>query len=572
MSKIENRLTGELSVTLKGFGFVDIPNQENDIFIPKDNLNGAVDGDVVEIRFKKKKFNGHPEAEVVHIVAHNAKTMDVATIMKKYNLSADFPSAVIAEAQKVVNLKIEDCMTNRRDFRDLPVITIDPADARDLDDAVSLVENNDGTMTLGVHIADVSEYVTEGGELDKEAYRRGTSVYFPDCVFPMLPTQLSNGVCSLNPNEPRLTLSVLMTLDKFYNIIDYKIKKSVIQSVTRFSYDEVQAILDGKKHKHRDMIMKMSEIALKHEHDRRLRGEVAFQVPEPKIVLDENGQIKDVYSQPHNLSHRIIETFMIMTNEVVAEHFNKLNLPFVYRIHDKPDPIKVIRFLNTLAPFEIKQKIDFEHPDGHHYQQMLDGIDDPNLKTIVSILALRSMQKAKYSPNCIGHFGLGSTYYCHFTSPIRRYPDLLIHRIIKMFLDSKLNSHKIDELNDFVAEASEQCSQTELSAVEAEREVDNLKRAEYMHAHLGETFKGVVNGITDFGVFVYLPENTAEGLVRIDNLPADNYTFNENTMQMIGKKSKIRMGDPMVVTVIGVNLRRCKIEFSANCDQTADNV
>lgn len=567
MSKIENRLTGELSVTLKGFGFVDIPNQESDIFIAKDNLNGAVDGDVVEIRFRKKKFNGHPEAEVVHVISHNARVLDMDAIMKKYNLMQDFPSAVIAEAQKVVNMKVEDCLANRHDFRDLPIITIDPADARDLDDAISLVENSDGTMTLGVHIADVSEYVTEGSELDKEAYRRGTSVYFPDRVIPMLPKQLSNGICSLNPDEPRLTLSVLMTLDKFYNVIDYKIKKSVIKSVTRFSYDEVQAILDGAKHPHSAMLLKMSEIAKKHEQNRLDRGAINFQVPEPKILLDENGQIASVYSQPHNLSHRMIETFMIMANETVAEHFNHLNLPFVYRIHEKPDPLKVIRFLNTLTPFEIKQKIDFEHPDGHHYQQMLDGIDDENIKIIVSQLALRSMQKAKYAPNCVGHFGLGSTYYCHFTSPIRRYPDLLIHRIIKMFLDSKLNSHKIEELKAFVEEASEQCSQTEINSVEAEREVDNLKRAEYMNNHLGETFAGVVNGITDFGVFVYIPANTAEGLVRIDNLPPDNYTFNESTMQMIGKKSKIRMGDPMMVTVIGVNLRRAKIEFSAKSDE-----
>ena len=564
MSKIENRLVGELTVTLKGFGFVDVPNQDADIFIAKDNLNGAVDGDIVEIRFKKKKFNGHRDAEIVHVISHNVKNVNMASIMKKYNLSDDFPSAVINEAQKVVNLKIEDAMINRHDLRNLPVITIDPADARDLDDAISLVDNPDGTMTLGVHIADVSEYVSEGSELDKEAYRRGTSVYFPDRVIPMLPTQLSNGVCSLNPNEPRLTLSVLMTLDKFYNIIDYKIKKSVIQSVTRFSYDEVQAILDGQRHKHREMLLKMSEIAQKHERDRKERGEVAFQVPEPKIILDENGQIASVYSQPHNLSHRIIETFMIMTNEIVAKHFNNLNLPFVYRIHEKPDSIKVIRFLNTLTPFEIKQKIDFEHPNGHDYQNMLDGIQDDNVKIIVSMLALRSMQKAKYDPNCVGHFALGAPYYCHFTSPIRRYPDLLIHRIIKMFLDSKLNSHKIEELNNFVAEAAIQCSQTELDSVEAEREVDNMKRAEYMQAHLGETFAGVVNGITEFGVFVYIPANTAEGLVRIENLPNDDYTFNESTMQMIGKKSKIRMGDPMMVTVIGVNLRKSKIEFSAN--------
>lgn len=557
-------MTGELTVTLKGYGFVNLPNQEQDIFIAKDNLNGAVDGDIVEVRYKKKKYKGRPDAEVVHVISHQTQAATIDGIMKKYKLVSDFPAAVLEEANRVANKNLADCMNNRVDLRGLPIITIDPADARDLDDAVSLVDNPDGTMTLGVHIADVSEYVSADSKLDQEAYRRGTSVYFPDRVIPMLPTQLSNGVCSLNPNEPRLTLSVLMTLDKNYHLVSYQITKSLIESTTRFSYGEVQDILDGQAdHPHRTMLLKMAAIAQKFEHDRQARGEITFNVPEPKIVLDEHGQIASVYSQPHNLSHRIIETFMVLTNEVVAEHCNKLQLPFVYRIHEKPDPIKVIRFLNTLTPFDIKHQIDFENPTGFQYQAMLDQITDENVKIIVSSLALRSMQKAKYDPHCVGHFALGATYYCHFTSPIRRYPDLLIHRIIKMHLDHQINSQQKDRLNAFVVAASQQSSQTELDAVAAEREVDDLKCAEYMQAHIGETFAGVVNGITDFGVFVYIPSNTAEGLVRIENLPNDNYVYHDGTMQMLGSKSKIRMGDPMNVTVIGVNLHKSKIEFSA---------
>ncbi|MCM1404286.1 MAG: ribonuclease R [Prevotella sp.] len=565
MSKIENRLTGELTVTLKGYGFVDLPNQEQDIFIAKDNLNGAVDGDIVEIRYKKKKFHGRPDAEVVRVIAHQTQAATVEGIMQKYKLVSDFPAEVLREAQRVANMKIADHMQNRVDLRNLPIMTIDPADARDLDDAISLVDNPDGTMTLGVHIADVSEYVTAGSALDQEAYRRGTSVYFPDRVIPMLPTQLSNGVCSLNPNEPRLTLSVFMNLDQNYNLVNYAIKKSLIQTTTRFSYEEVQAILDGKAdHPFRTTLLKMASITQKFEHDRQARGEITFNVPEPKIVLNKNGQIASVYSQPHTLSHRIIETFMVLTNEVVAEHCNKLHLPFVYRIHEKPDPIKVIRFLNTLTPFNVEHKIDFENPNGHDYQKMINGISDENVKIIVSSLALRSMQKAKYDPHCVGHFALGATYYCHFTSPIRRYPDLLIHRIIKMHLDSQLNDQQKNQLNAYVIAASQQSSQTEIDAVAAEREVDALKCAEYMQAHIGGTFAGVVNGITDFGVFVYLPENTAEGLVRIENLPDDHYIYHDGTMQMLGKKSKIRMGDPLNVTVIGVNLHKSKIEFTAN--------
>ena len=565
MSKIENRLTGELTVTLKGYGFVDIVDQDEDIFIAKENLHGAVDGDIVEVRYKKKKFRGRPDAEIVRVIAHQTKATTIEDIMKKYKIVADFPAQVTQEAKYVANKKLEQSMHNRVDLRALPIFTIDPADARDLDDAVSLVDNPDGTMTLGVHIADVSEYVKADSALDKEAFRRGTSVYFPDRVIPMLPTQLSNGVCSLNPNEPRLTLSVLMTLDKNYNIIDYDIKKTLIQSKTRFSYDEVQEILDGNaSHAFRDTLLKMAAITQKVENDRQTRGEITFNVPEPKIVLDENGQIASVYSRPHKLSHRIIETFMIMANEVVAEHCNKLELPFVYRIHEKPDPIKVVRFLNTLKPFNIKHRIDFENVDGHQYQNMLDQITDENIKIIVSSLALRSMQKAKYDPNCVGHFALGATYYCHFTSPIRRYPDLVIHRIIKMHLDNQLNNQQIKQLKAFVIAASQQSSQTELDAVAAEREVDDLKCAEYMQKHIGETFAGVVNGITDFGIFVYIPENTAEGLVRTENLPNDNYLYHDGTMQMLGKKSKIRIGDPINVTVIGVNLHKCKIEFTAN--------
>ncbi|MBO4823308.1 MAG: ribonuclease R [Clostridia bacterium] len=565
MSKIENRITGELSVTLKGYGFVELPNRDEDIFIAKDNLHGAVDGDIVEIRYKKKKHNDRPDAEVVRVIAHQDQPVTIESIMKKYKLLPNFPDVVLQEAEKVSHKKLSDCMQNRVDLRGLPIITIDPADARDLDDAVSLVDNADGTITLGVHIADVSEYVTADSALDKEAYRRGTSVYFPDRVLPMLPTQLSNGVCSLNPNEPRLALSVLMNLDQHYNLISHKIQKSLIQSVTRFSYDEVQAILDGQvDHQHRGMLLRMAEITKKFERDRQARGEITFNVPEPKIVLDENGQIASVYSQPHNLSHRIIETFMVMTNEVVAEHCYKLHLPFIYRIHEKPDALKVIRFLSALTPFQVQHHIDFENPTGFQYQDMLNNIKDENVKIVVSGLALRSMQKAKYDPHCVGHYALGSTYYCHFTSPIRRYPDLTIHRIIKMYLDNQLSAPQVGRLQAFVTAASQQSSQTELDAVAAEREVDALKCAEYMQVHIGETFDGIVNGITDFGVFVYLPANTAEGLVRIENLPDDHYLYHDDTMQMIGKKSKIRMGDPIKVKVIGVNLHKSKIEFSAN--------
>ncbi|MDR0383928.1 MAG: VacB/RNase II family 3'-5' exoribonuclease [Christensenellaceae bacterium] len=558
-------LKGILNVALKGFGFVSVlkDKKEDDIFILKENLNGAVDGDTVKIRKgKKNKF------EVVSIVSHNTKPLDIKQIIKKYNLCEEFPDIVIAEAKKAAHFPTDEEPTikSRLDLsKSKTIVTIDPADARDLDDAVSLDENTDGTVTLGVHIADVSHYVKTDTELDKEAFKRATSVYFPDRVLPMLPPALSNGICSLNPNERRLTLSVFIVLDKFYNIVKTDIKKTIICTDTRFSYEEVQDILDGKtKHKHSNMLSKMAEICEKFEKERFQRGEIAFNVPEPKIALDKDGKIESVFAQVHTLSHRIIETFMILANEVVAETFNKLNLPFIYRIHEKPDPLKVAKFIGSLKPFAISHNLLPESATGQKYQSMLDGIKDENLKVIIGSLALRSMQKAKYNNENIGHFGLGAQFYCHFTSPIRRYPDLVIHRIIKTFFDNQLSSHKLELFKDFVITASEQSSKREIDAMEAEREVENMKRAEFMSGHIGETFNGVVNGITDFGIFVYLPENTAEGLLRIENIKNDKYKFNEEMQILIGKKGKIKMGDKIQVLVAGVNLRRAQIEFTTN--------
>jgi ribonuclease R len=623
MQKFSNRLRGVLTVTMKGFGFVDIPNHDDDIFVSKENLHGAVDGDTVTVRFTKPKSHGRPNAEVIRIDAHNTEVLNFDTILKTYNLQKEFPKRVTDEAARVAVLPDPNELKDRIDLRGKQIITIDPFDAKDLDDAVSLERNPDGTQVLGVHIADVSHYVREDSELDKEAFKRGTSVYFPYRVLPMLPPQLSNNICSLNPNQPRLTLSVFMTLDRNYNIIAHKIAKTIIQTAARFSYDEVQNILDGvAKSPHKAMLDEMAKITQIYERSRLQRGEIAFNVPEPKILLDGSGEISSVYAQPHTLSHRIIETFMILANEVVAQKFRNTKIgsrlgnggepsykqemqgergvregvwstqmtdrttkfnaagrrlddgvPFVYRTHDKPDPIKVLRFTKVLVPFNVRHNIDPENPTGRAYQNLLDNIEDENVKIIVSTLALRSMQKAKYSPDCTGHFGLGASYYCHFTSPIRRYPDLAIHRIIKLYLDGKLTPDKIEKLKSFVQNASEQSSKTEIDAMEAEREVDNMKRAEFMHKHIGDSFNGVVSGITEFGVFVYIPENTAEGLVRIENLPG-SWKYDDDTMQMlqksaapvgdqsqIGRQKRIRMGDPITVTVTAVNLRKAKIEF-----------
>ncbi|MCL2846597.1 MAG: ribonuclease R [Firmicutes bacterium] len=617
---------GTIHMKAQGFGFVIIEGRDDDIFVAREDLNGAIHNDMVEVREKNKRgrtegiitkvierrinnivgtlmksktgafiipdderlgtnfcvvggvpsdrvgqkvvtrmTDGGNTVKVIEFLGDESEVgVDITSIIRAHNLYQEFPADVEREAREVIKRDMKEAIERRMDLRKDTVITIDPADARDLDDAVSLERRDDGMWELGVHIADVTHYVRPGSLLDAEAYKRGTSVYFPDRVLPMLPPELSNDVCSLHPNVDRLTLSVFMTIDPNGDIIGHNVQKSVINIKTRFSYDEVQEILDNpqSKHKHAGLLNEMATLAKTVEKIRRSRGEVVFDVPEPKIVLcPDTGKIRDVVAYPHNMSHRIIETFMILANETVARKMNEIDIPFIYRIHEKPDPTKVTMFVETLKPFAVTHKIEPLNPRGQSYQHMLDGLTD-ELRPIVSQLALRSMQKAKYSEKNVGHFGLGAAFYSHFTSPIRRYPDLAIHRIIKMFLARKITTHRQDELRGFVKEASVHCTKREIAATEAEREVDNLKRAEFMRDKIGEEFVGTISGIKDFGVFVYLP-NTVEGLIRIESMPKDNYSYNEKQMTMVGRKRTWKMGDKINVIVAGVNMTTRKVEFSA---------
>jgi len=620
----------DLQVTARGIGFAIRKDKGEDIFIGRDGLNNAVDGDRVlvsmrkgtgrksegvvaqilerriknvvgtvvqskttvfiipdderlgqslEVRLTKSqksggsgfrsgdkvvaRFDEEYKSGRVYIVESLGATekvgVDILSIIRQHNLYEEFPNSVVAEARKVAVAPTEDEVKRRVDLRGKNIITIDPEDAKDLDDGIHLEKLSGGTYELGVHIADVAHYVLPDSELDSEAYKRGTSVYFPDRVLPMLPKQLSNDICSLHPNVDRLALSVVMQINQHGEVTSHKIVESIINVKTRYNYMEVQKILDDGTD---EMLKAAAELTQKLEKIRRARGEVVFDVPEPKIILDEKtGKIKDVIAYPHFLSHRIIESFMVLCNETVAMEYCELALPFVYRIHEKPDPMKVMRFVETLKPFNVEHKINPEYATGHAYSNMLGSLSK-EIKPIVSSLALRSMQKAKYLETCIGHFGLGAKFYCHFTSPIRRYPDLVIHRIIKYKINEKLNNHKMNELKEFVIDASEQSSKTELAATEAEREVDNLKRAEFMSDKIGERFSGHISGIQEFGAFVYLP-NTVEGLVKLDNMPADKYTFNEKQMLLVGTKKTWRMGDKIDVIVVGVNIARRQVEFRA---------
>ena len=501
----------------------------------------------------------------------NTVGTDILGIIREYKLYEEFPTAVIAEAIQAAKIGTAE-IERRKDLRDKLLITIDPEDAKDLDDAISIERRSDGGYELGVHIADVSHFVTEGSELDGEAYRRGTSVYFPGGVIPMLPPRLSNDICSLNPNQDRLALSCFMTIDRNGHVQESRINETVINIHTRFSYDTVQKILDGdaelcKTHKKIIPLLKdAAELTKILESVRRKRGEVVLNMPEPKIILDEKtGKIADVVAYPHLLSHRIIETFMILCNETVATYALEHSLPFIYRIHEKPDPLKVAKLVDILKPFAIQHTIRPEKPSGHDYQKIINGLDE-DLKPIISGLLLRSMQKAKYASECAGHFGLGSKNYCHFTSPIRRLPDLIIHRIIKKMINRKLSSHSISELGNYVVAASLQSTKTELIATEVERAIDDLKRAEYMNDHIGEKFIGTINSIMDFGVFVYLP-NTVEGMIRIENMPKDTprefYVYNEKTATLSSKQRTFKTGDKIEVICVAVNMSRRQVEFSA---------
>ena len=445
------------------------------------------------------------------------------------------------------------------------IVTIDGEDAKDFDDAVSIEKQGDNYV-LYVHIADVSEYVLEGSELDKEAYERGTSVYFPDRVLPMLPVQLSNGICSLNPNVDRLALSCKLVYDKNANLIDGEVFECIIKSKHRMTYTSVSKIFDGDKdeqQKYADMVndlFLMKELSTKLERKREARGAIDFNIPEVQIDVDEKGKTKDIYKRPRESSHRLIESFMIAANEFIAETFCKKEVPFVYRVHETPDPMKVDMFIEFAAGFGETLKLKGDELNSRQLQKFLDTIDNKPYGDALNKLALRTMQKAKYFDLCLGHYGLASEFYCHFTSPIRRYPDLICHRIIKMYLNKLLTNPRKLELEEFVKEASEKCSEREKLAEQAEREVDEMKVAEYMSRFIGEEFDGVISGVTNFGIFVSL-ENTAEGLIRTENLPKDSYIYVENKFMLQGKMYTYKLGDKIRVKLINASPVTKQIDF-----------
>ncbi len=554
------------------FGFVLPDNQKltQDIFIPEGKDMGAVTGHKVVVRITdygggKKK----PEGEITEILGHvNDPGVDILSIIRAYGLPEAFSDEVMAQTGRIPDAVEPGDLAGRLDLRHLPTVTIDGEDAKDLDDAITLSRNENG-YTLGVHIADVSHYVGEGTALDQEALKRGTSVYLVDRVIPMLPHRLSNGICSLNAGEDRLALSCIMELDQQGAVVGHRIAETVIRVDKRMSYTAVNAIITDRKPEVMaeyeafvPLFDLMKETADKIRENRRKRGAVDFDFPESKILLDEKGRPTDIRPYERNAATRIIEDFMLMANETVAEDFFWQELPFLYRTHDDPDPEKV----KSLAAFINNFGYSIRLHNGELYprelQKLLQKIEGTPEEALIARLTLRSMKQAKYTTLCTGHFGLAANYYTHFTSPIRRYPDLQIHRIIKENLRGGFSGRRLSHYEALLPGVAVQSSAMERRADEAERETEKLKKCEYMSRHIGEVYEGVVSGVTSWGLYVELP-NTVEGLVRISDLTGDYFLYDEEHLELVGERTgkTYKLGQKMKILVEGTDKLTRTIDF-----------
>ncbi|EOD00754.1 ribonuclease R [Caldisalinibacter kiritimatiensis] len=556
----------------RNFGFV-VPDDNRinmDVFIPKSEINGAKTDQKVVVEITKwPEKRRSPEGKVVEILGDKDDVgTDILAVIKKYGLSQEFPTKVINEAKSIPDTIPVSEIKRRRDLRDMTIFTIDGADAKDLDDAVSIEKLNNGNYKLGVHIADVSYYVKEGSKLDKEALKRGTSVYLVDRVIPMLPQKLSNGVCSLNPKVPRLTLSVFMETNEDGKVLSHEIVESIIQSKERLTYTDVSDILekDDPQLKQRyehilEELKLMEELCNILQEKREKRGSIDFNFDEAKIVLDKDGKPVDIRKRERRIANRMIEEFMLVCNETVAEYMYWTNTPFIYRIHEDPDVERINEFNKFIHNFGyvLKGTQDI-HPK--ELQQLLKKVESTKEETVINTLMLRSLKKARYSSDSQSHFGLAARYYCHFTSPIRRYPDLQIHRIIKELLNGKITESRIEKLKRRAPSVAEQSSVRERIAEEAERETEDLKKVEYMSERIGEIYEGIISGITSFGIFVEL-DNTIEGLVHVSTLVDDYYQYDELNYCLIGERTKktYKIGDVVKVQLVKADISSREIDF-----------
>ena len=572
----------------ENFGFVIPDNRKTvpDIFIAKEKRNGAFDGAKVVVEYEEsREERKSPEGEIIEVLgAQDAPGVDMRSVVRALGIPEDFSEKVLNQAQRVAAAVSEGDCAGRRDLRSLYMVTIDGEDAKDLDDAVSLTAEN-GVWRLGVHIADVANYVQENSALDWAAKERGTSVYLADRVIPMLPRTLSNGICSLNAGEDRLALSCLMDIDEKGNIGSYEIVESVICVNRRMSYSEVQKVLDGDETAREGcmeavpMLEEMARLSQALRKKRRERGAVDFDFPESKIRLDAEGNPVEIVPYERNDATKLIEDFMLAANETVAQHFYWLELPFLYRVHDTPDGDRMKELAVFLQNFGYRLHLggsgkkkggkgkggisaqDVQvHPK--QLQKLLDQIEGTPEEAMLARLILRSMRRAFYSPECTGHFGLAASCYCHFTSPIRRYPDLQIHRIIKEFLRGRLNGGRTEHYADILDGVARQSSETERRADEAERICEKIKKAQYMEAHVGEVFEGVISGVTGWGLYAELP-NTVEGLIPIGSMTEDYFIYDEANCRLVGDRTGIfyQLGESVTVEVTGANRYAGTVDF-----------
>ncbi len=555
------------------YGFV-IPDDQRisqDIFIPREEGKGLKSGTKVQVeitRWPEQRRN--PEGVIVSVLGQPGdQGLDTLTIIKKHELPEEFPPKVLAETKSFSRDFNNEDLDGRMDLRDLPMVTIDGADAKDLDDAVSLHKKENGNLELGVHIADVSHYVREGSALDKEAFHRGTSIYLVDRVIPMLPPELSNDLCSLNPQVDRLAMSVMMELDNNGKVVKYNFGPSIICTQERMTYDDVRAILEDKNEELRQrynqlvpMFEQMGELALILREKRIRRGALDFAIPEVKVILDDMGKPVELKRRERTIAETIIEEFMLQCNEVVAEHFCRLNVPFVYRVHQRPDDEKMLHFrdfVNNLG-YPIKGTVDKVHPRA--LQELIATVEGKPESRVVNTLLLRAMKQARYEAVNSPHFGLAAEYYSHFTSPIRRYPDLVIHRLMREYLNGVPGQKRIAKIANFNEAAADHSSIRERLAMEAERESVDMKKVEFMEGKEGQEFDAVISGVTSFGLFVEL-DNLIEGLVHVSSMDDDYYQFNSDKLMLIGERTgtSYQIGKPVHVVLKRVNKDERQIDF-----------